>query len=155
MREADCETLADAFVCYEGLVRSATLQGRCGFTKSQCAALWTLAVMGDMSMGSLAKHLAVSKEQATRMVNPLVEQGLIERERSEANRRIVNASLTSTGHDEICRQIQERNQQIEQVLEVLDEDELQRLIEAARTSSEIIKKAFGILGPVAPDDAVQ
>ncbi len=142
MDETDYEALAEAYVCYEGLVEDASLQDRRGLTKSQCAIIWALAAMDGMSVGTLAKHVAVSKEQATRMVNTLAERGLVARTRDQGNGRIVNVSLTNKGNDELARRIRERNASMGKMLAPLSEDDRRRLVESARTSAQILKRAL-------------
>ena len=66
-------------------------------TFSQFLILDQVAQKGDLKMSDLHKILAVDKSTTTRLVNPLVNQGLIERERASHDSRAINLKLTTAG----------------------------------------------------------
>lgn len=67
------------------------------FTKTQFYILITLFIRPALSMTQLCEHIGASKEQATRAVAPLVDDGLVQREVSSRNRTKVYVSLTQEG----------------------------------------------------------
>jgi DNA-binding MarR family transcriptional regulator len=74
----------------------------------------------NKNVTSIARRLQVAQPTATRVVNSLVERGLVERERCEADRRKIKLSLTDRGR-EITRDINEISQTlIEAVGELSD-----------------------------------
>lgn len=73
-------------------------------TFSQFLILDQVAKKGDLKMLELHKILSVDKSTTTRLVNPLVSQGLIERERSDHDSRAVNLRLTPAG-EEVHRKV--------------------------------------------------
>lgn len=52
---------------------------------------------GPDNMGSLAKKIAVSKQQMTPIIDRLAGEGLIERTACPTDRRIINIALTAKG----------------------------------------------------------
>jgi DNA-binding MarR family transcriptional regulator len=68
-------------------------------TFSQFMILDQISERGCLNMSELRKILAVDKSTATRLVNPLVVKGLIDRGKSENDSRSVILGLTSAGED--------------------------------------------------------
>ena len=67
------------------------------FTKTQFYILITLYHQSPLTMTQIGKHIGASKEQATRAVAPLADEGLVRREVSAKNRTRVYVSLTEAG----------------------------------------------------------
>ena len=65
-----------------------------GWTTLQFSSIAYLKRFGKLSMSDLARHLFVSKQQATQLVTSLVKHGLATRIQSETNRRIIFVSAT-------------------------------------------------------------
>ncbi|HVO65913.1 MAG TPA: MarR family transcriptional regulator [Syntrophales bacterium] len=68
-------------------------------TFSQFLILNQVAKKGTLKMLELHQILAVDKSTTTRLVNPLVRQGLIKRERSDHDSRAANLILTAAGRE--------------------------------------------------------
>jgi DNA-binding MarR family transcriptional regulator len=66
-------------------------------TFTQFLILDEVAKKGELKMLDLHQILAVDKSTTTRLVNPLVRQGLIERKMSDHDSRAVNLRLTPAG----------------------------------------------------------
>jgi DNA-binding MarR family transcriptional regulator len=66
-------------------------------TFSQFFILDTVARSGSLKLSELHKILSVDKSTTTRLVDPLVTQGLIVREKSSRDSRAVNLKLTKEG----------------------------------------------------------
>lgn len=66
-------------------------------TFSQFFILDLLEREGKLGLGQLHQILSVDKSTTTRLVNPLVKQGLVLREKSEHDSRAVNLKLTEEG----------------------------------------------------------
>lgn len=69
----------------------------CGLTVSQGLALLAMAPGGLVTMRQLAEALAVSAGTATRMVDNLVRDGLVERTANQGDRRYVCVRPTARG----------------------------------------------------------
>lgn len=67
------------------------------FSFSQVMVLQTLLRAREMRMTELANFLGLSKANATGLIDRLVARGLVRRQRSETDRRVVHASLTPDG----------------------------------------------------------
>lgn len=63
---------------------------------------------GRLSMGELSQRLHVTQGVATRMVDLLLEKGLVERNRDRSDRRVVMVEPTAQGAD-IARQVVKSN----------------------------------------------
>ena len=70
-----------------------------GVTFSQFLILNHVAKKGTLKMLDLHQILAVDKSTTTRLVNPLVKQGLIKREKSDHDSRAANLRLTLAGKE--------------------------------------------------------
>ena len=68
------------------------------FTKTQFYILITLYHQSPLTMTQIGEQIGASKEQATRAVAPLADEGLVQREVSPRNRTRVYVSLTEAGH---------------------------------------------------------
>ena len=71
----------------------------CGVPLSQAMVLQTLFQEGAKRMSDLAVILGVAQSTATRLVEPLERQGLIERHPAVADGRVVEAGLTASGRE--------------------------------------------------------
>lgn len=68
-----------------------------GYTKSQILIFSALSMRENLTMGQVAGYLSSSKEQATRVVAPLVDDGLVERYVDPENRTRIHIRLTPQG----------------------------------------------------------
>ncbi len=71
----------------------------CGMTLSQCHALGEVAKQEGLTSGELASRLGVDPSAVTRIIEALVQQGLVRREADPSDRRVVRAVLTGLGRD--------------------------------------------------------
>lgn len=152
MTPDECAAIVQAFLAYQSLTKQAMVQNRSIFTKSQTMALNLLSVAGTLRMSVLADHLAVSKEQASRAVGPLVEQGLIERHHDARDRKVVNVSLTDEGRAIVAQLRHEYEEQLTRNLERLTSEERAELITASEQAVNLLRRALGndILTPQGP-----
>lgn len=70
---------------------------RASMSPNHYRTLIMLKHFGPDNMGSLAKKIAVSKQQMTPIIDRLAKEELIVRMPSEADRRIINIALTDKG----------------------------------------------------------
>ncbi|MFO7639066.1 MAG: MarR family transcriptional regulator [bacterium] len=73
------------------------------FSFSQVMVLQTLQRSRSMKMTELARFLGLSKTNATGLVDRLVRRGMVRRDRSEEDRRVVFVSLTPDGRRAAAR----------------------------------------------------
>ncbi len=70
-----------------------------GISVSQCYTLEALGEHGTSTMQTLAQHLHLAVSTVTRVVDNLVEKGLVERHMSARDRRVCQVALTPDGVD--------------------------------------------------------
>lgn len=141
-REAHGEIIG-AFFAYQGLIKHTLFYGHADLTKSQIMIICTINELGAANMGELARRIAVSREQATRAVQPLVEAGYVERRHNEENRRTVTVSLTCAGTRLLLDYFDFVDQRISEELQALTDHERRQLVETSRRANDLICKAIG------------
>lgn len=116
--------------CYATFSRSvASKVSEYGLTTAQFGILEALHHLGPLSLGELADKLLVTGGNVTFVMDRLEEQGLVRRERSGQDRRVVVARLTEEGRDLIEGVFPGHAAFVEGLTEPLDEDEQDRLRE--------------------------
>lgn len=68
-----------------------------GLTKTQIIIMLSLSHFGSLRMSQIADFISSSKEQATRAVAPLVEEGYVFRSNDPENRTYIEIQLTAEG----------------------------------------------------------
>lgn len=129
-----------ALPAYENFARGIMMKRRGGLTKTQMDVLVGLRYAGKMNMSQVADHAAVSKEQASRAVAPLVQRGLVSRSRSARQYRAVEVSLTDEGQKLLEDTRAEIDREIGERLSPLSQEDRDRLMEASLTAVEILRK---------------
>jgi DNA-binding MarR family transcriptional regulator len=100
-----------------------------GITFPQTMLLLELQRVGRLSMGELSHRLRITQGVATRMVDLLLQKGLVERSRSESDRRVVMVAPSREGA-RIARQIEKVNRRkMGEVLATVPEKERYDLLE--------------------------
>jgi MarR family 2-MHQ and catechol resistance regulon transcriptional repressor len=74
-----------------------------GISVSQCYALEGIGDAGHLTMGALAAHMRLSVSTMTRVVDQLVEHGLVKRCYDENDRRVCCVEPTDAGRDLLAR----------------------------------------------------
>lgn len=112
-----------------------------GITKTQITIFLILHYKGSMTMSEVAQFISSSKEQATRAVAVLCDNGLVERYEDHDNRTHVFIRLTEIGKEHLQQLISKLREEIAKRLSSsLDEEEIQRLNQAVNTTVEILNK---------------
>lgn len=70
-----------------------------GLTNTQWQVLASLYFNRGLTCAALARDLAHDKGAMTRLVDGLVERGLVSRERDTGDRRVINLSMTDAGRE--------------------------------------------------------
>ena len=74
-----------------------------GLTAPQLLLMQGIEKEGSPSLSTLARHLVVSQATVTRIMDRLERAGLVQRERSSTDKRVVNVTLTEAGRDKLAR----------------------------------------------------
>ena len=76
-------------------------------TISQCHTIVEVGRAGKMSLNDLAANLNLDKSTVSRLVDNLVNQGMVVRKTDRADRRFVTLRLTEHG-ESICQEVEQR-----------------------------------------------
>ena len=93
----DHEPLVEALPLLYRLVMSSAHPRQLGFTKTQMIILTSLQLYGTLRMSQIAEYISSSKEQATRAVAPLVDEGYVDRSTDPEKRTRIYVCLTEKG----------------------------------------------------------
>ena len=85
-------------------------------TLPQYRALVVLASRGPQKVADIAVELGVAPSTGTRMCDRLIRKGLIGRERSSADRRVVRLTLTAAGRHLVDRVMRYRRRELAAVV---------------------------------------
>jgi DNA-binding MarR family transcriptional regulator len=100
----------------------------CGQSPAQLHVLGVLREVAPITVSHLATRLGISPPSASAIVDRMVDGGLVSRERSEEDRRIVSVSLTAAGEARLKEAIGGRRGWLERVLGRLEGTELRDTI---------------------------
>ena len=92
----------DVLVSLRQIIRATDLQSKrmtkvCGLTIPQIMVLRAIETLGDVTVKRVSQDVSLSQATVTTILNRLEERKLIERVRSQVDKRIVNARLTEHG----------------------------------------------------------
>ena len=132
--------------CYLTFARA--LSGRVadyGLTTSQFGVLEALHHLGPLPLGELAGKLLVTGGNVTYVMDRLDEQGLVERDRSAEDRRVVRARLTLEGRYLVERVFPMHASTVAELVDHLGAEEQEQL-------RQLLKRlGKGIVGPIDSD----
>ena len=72
-----------------------------GLTSPQLLVMLAIEKEGKPSTSTLARHVSVSQATMTRIVDRLERAGLVKREKSTQDKRVVNVGLTGAGREKL------------------------------------------------------
>lgn len=70
-----------------------------GFTSSQCYAMLEILKVGCLTMNELSDKMNLDSSTMTRVIDKLVRDELVNRDRDNSDRRVVVVSLTAKGNE--------------------------------------------------------
>lgn len=112
-----------------------------GITKSQMVIFIILHFKGSTTMSEVAQYLSSSKEQATRAVAVLCDNGLVERYEDPSNRTHVYIRLTEKGREFMQTLREKLHEDIKVKLNrSLTEEDRKELQESVQKTVEILNK---------------
>jgi DNA-binding MarR family transcriptional regulator len=109
-------------------------------TPSAISALAAVARLGSPTVGELAEAEGITRPSASAQADVLEERGLLRRERSDVDGRLVRLRLTSAGSRALERSRSQRNAWFARRLRRLSEPELQTLAAAARILERLLEE---------------
>lgn len=123
------------------------LQDR-GLTVSQFGVLEALLHVGPMSQRQLAQKILRSSGNLTMVIDNLERDGLVRREKSDRDRRVMNVFLTDQGRELIAGMIGPHVQGVQEVMGELSEVELSQLAGLCRRLGHAAAGKAGAESPV-------
>ena len=102
MDEVKLEAIVQNFISIIPLFKKKLLHDNCKFDKgnlnlSHFKILAVLKKEGQQPISEVAKKLFISTPNMTKLLNKLIDEGMIERIPGEKDRRIININLTEKG----------------------------------------------------------
>ncbi len=114
-----------------------------GFTTTQCYALLELMKAGPLTMNDLSDRMNLSSSTMTRILDNLVRDGFISRQRSETDRRLVLVALSPQGQESAARLNDSVNGYYRQVIANIPEGKLEEVLRSA----DLLIRAFEEANP--------
>lgn len=96
--------LQQVLVSLRRIIRATDLQSKrlvkeCGLTLPQMMVLRAIDVLGDVTVRRISEDVSLSQATVTTILDRLESRALVERARSRADKRVVNARLTARGRE--------------------------------------------------------
>jgi DNA-binding MarR family transcriptional regulator len=139
----ETDELVEDILALWRIIRRATYPAAQGeLTLEQFWLLRYLRRQGDVAVGELADAIGIAQSSVTVACQRLEKAGLVTRTRSHADERVVQISLTPTGHERIERWRQEKRDVLSSVLaplEPAERAELQRLMSKILDATPVTK----------------
>jgi DNA-binding MarR family transcriptional regulator len=105
----------------------------CGVTLTQCHTLMELDKQDNISLKDLSERLYLDKSTLSRIVEGLVNLGLVDRDIPKNNRRTILIKLTKQGIS-VCKKINTANNlYFQKVLDSLSKEQLQIFLDSFKT----------------------
>jgi len=122
------------------LAKLSAIQSEQGIPLSHVQVLAMLEEVGSMSVSEISKRFGIAKPNITPLVDRLVNAGLVDRVRSDTDRRVVNIVILDEGRQRL-RQIQDAlNNHVASWQNTLSPEEFERLDRALIDIIEILGK---------------
>jgi DNA-binding MarR family transcriptional regulator len=112
------------------------------YTPAQVNTLRAIASRPEWRMSDLSQRLRVSAGSLTTMINRLIEAGLVQRNRSDLDRRVVTVKLTQNGRELLQASRQRAVRNLQALLADLPADEQARLNQALSVIVDVLGKVF-------------
>lgn len=95
-----------------------------GFTSSQCYAMLEILKNGSLTMNELSDKMNLDSSTMTRVIDKLVRDELVYRDRDSSDRRIVVVSLTDKGSEAAKKLSSSVNEYYKKIVENIPEGEV-------------------------------
>lgn len=102
--------------------------------------LFELKIRNQCKQCEINKALGIDKSYLSRIIKRFFDKGLIEKEKSGVNKRVIYLALTKKGQEETEKMIQLTNNQIHQQIKNLTSDDCNQLCDAINTIITILDK---------------
>lgn len=111
---------------------------RHGLTAMQLRLLMELYNDGAMTIGEVAAQLGQAGTNVSTMCKKLETRGLVNRQRSEADERVVMVVLTEMGEEKMKEINKVFDKKINRMMDVVDEEELRAMLTGLKKFSDLL-----------------
>lgn len=122
------------------LVKLSAIQSEQGIPLSHVQVLSMLEEVGSMSVSDISKRFGIAKPNITPLVDRLVGAGLVDRVRSQSDRRVVNIVILDEGRKHLHKIQGALNEHVAGWQDVLTAEEFERLNSALEDIIAILGK---------------
>lgn len=133
------DDMAEVAVYFHSAVDSTIQKNFDGMCRNSIYIVKILGSKGPMNMGMLAECMHTSKEQVSRSIKSLVEQGLVHREKNQENMRQVIVQLTPEGQAFLKKSNESITEEMARLIDKLSEDQQSQMVESLHTLADLIK----------------
>lgn len=109
---------------------------------AQLHALFSIQKQQPLNMTQLAEYMLVTRQQLTKIIDSLVEKGLVERGADPENRRHVILRLSDEGLLYVRQLMYDQPNFLSQLLGALNDTEAHRFLEAISIMKDVLSKAI-------------
>lgn len=113
-----------------------------GLTHVQTVLMRYLLDKESATVSAIADYMGVTMAAVSSLVDRLVKSGLLNRNRSESDRRVVYISLTPAGREAIGKFLIRHRERMEQLFAKMGRDNAQLYIKAQRMLLETLEKVL-------------
>jgi DNA-binding MarR family transcriptional regulator len=116
------------------------LVGCCGLTVAQSNAILALQGLGGATMNEFAAEMRLHGTTMTRMVDALIEKGLVERRPDAEDRRIVRVTLSPAGQVTAARLQASKQELLSSALTEMPAGERETVLKALERVADLLEK---------------
>ena len=145
MDEVKLEAIVQNFISIIPLFKKKLLHDNCKFDKgnlnhSHFQILVVLKKEGQQPISEVAKKLFISTPNMTKLLNKLIDEGMIERIPGEKDRRIININLTEKGSTYLKSSFLEIQSSLKDKISSLPDEKLDKLNDSLLTLKEVLNE---------------
>jgi MarR family transcriptional regulator, transcriptional regulator for hemolysin len=116
------------------------LVGCCGLTVAQSYAMLALQELGTVTMNEFAAEMRLHGTTMTRMVDALIDKGMVERRPDPEDRRIVRVALSPAGQEMAGKLQEAKRQLLSAELADFSASEQGMILKALERMAEVLEK---------------
>ena len=144
MDEVKLEAIVQNFISIIPLFKKKLLHDNCKFDKGNLNhSHFQIAVLkkeGQQPISEVAKKLFISTPNMTKLLNKLIDEGMIERIPGEKDRRIININLTEKGSTYLKSSFLEIQSSLKDKISSLPDEKLDKLNDSLLTLKEVLNE---------------
>lgn len=144
MNNDKLELIISDFISIMPLFQKKLIRNGCGFNHkakfnhSQFQVMLVLKEQGECPISDVAKRLLISTPNMTKLLNKLIDEGMINRVHDINDRRIVNISLTDEGDKFLEERFNLVKISMKDNLSSLSDNQLDKLYDSLSTLKEVL-----------------